>query len=147
MLPPYSFSYRFQNPLSEYRFLYWGEDEIEGYIVIQTSNQNNSSHSWVNILDWEASNENIRRDLLLTTLQTGAFDEVNIWAATLREESKETLREAGFKFNDDIEADSYPTVLIRPIPEALQAGEWKVRGMDILEINNWSIRGAYSDGY
>jgi hypothetical protein len=141
------YSYRFQNPLSAYRFLYWGENEIDGYIVLQTSHQASSNHSWVNILDWEAKSEKIRRKLLNKVLKSGAFDEINIWAATLREESKQTLRDAGFNFNGSGEEESYPTILVRAVPEELQTAEWRINGLNLLDLNNWSIRGVFSDGY
>ena len=46
------FEWRFQNPLSRYRFLFWVKPRMEGYLVLQEYTSPYGNDEIVNIVDW-----------------------------------------------------------------------------------------------
>ena len=48
------FSWRFKNPMREYRFLFRKEGLLKGYLVLQRNLPDNRSTGRVNLVDWEA---------------------------------------------------------------------------------------------
>jgi GNAT superfamily N-acetyltransferase len=82
------FAWRFQNPLSRYRFLFWGDAVLEGYLVLRTSIRGKR----VSIVDWEATNMKVRTDLLQAVMQWGKFDKLALWTATLPTEVKHSYK-------------------------------------------------------
>jgi GNAT superfamily N-acetyltransferase len=56
--------WRFQNPQSRYRFLFWQEDRLEGYLVLQEYASDDDHRDVLNIVDWEASRMAIKTGLL-----------------------------------------------------------------------------------
>lgn len=141
------FSWRFQNPLSQYRFLYWGESQLEGYLVLQTSLNQNSGV--VNIVDWEATSEQVRSDLLHAAIHWGNFEKLTTFQATLSKGTKRLLQENRFvpvKGKGLLER-SRPTVLIRPTQNGGTSSLWRLGETQMLDQANWDIRMIYSDGY
>lgn len=86
------FSWRFSNPRGNYRFLYWGQESLDGYMILQ----NIVGEAHINIVDWEATGSEIRSDLLEAALTWGHFRNVCTWGTTLPEPVIEILRQAGF---------------------------------------------------
>ena len=141
------FTWRFQNPLSVYRFLFWEDASLEGYLVIQTSvNRNRIS---VNIVDWEAANTQVRTDLLRAAIHLSKFPELTIWLATLPDEAKALLQDTGFKLLDkERSIGPYrPSVLVRPVHQELLTTDWVLANRKLLDLTNWDLRMIYSDNY
>jgi len=143
------FAWRFQNPLSCYRFLFWQAAQIEGYLVLQTNVHAKDDSAWVNIVDWEASDEQIGKALLQAALAWGEFKEVEIWSATLSENMRTSLTEAGFSFRNrtgsairDIRGERLMSYALQP---AQQSTNWMLAERNVLDLTNWDIRMVYSD--
>ncbi len=143
------FNWRFQNPLSDYRFLFWGNSQLEGYLVLQTSVNAQDDTAWVNIVDWEATNAQVQADLLQAALTWGEFKEVEIWSATLAEPAKQLLGQAGFHFCNrtgsarrDLRGARLMVYALQP--ERSQPG-WTIDHDYLLNLANWDIRMIYSD--
>ena len=51
------FSWRFQNPLSEYRFLFWDNGRLDGYLVLYRKVYPPGNDELAYIVDWDAINE------------------------------------------------------------------------------------------
>jgi hypothetical protein len=141
------FAWRYCNPRSIYRFLYWGENELEGYLILQTPARP-GIHP-VTIVDWEAQNLSVRAELLNTAIRLGDFDRLTIWGVSLPLEIVELLNESGFVFIAELrEQDEYqPEILLRP--SGIDPGEtaWGFGDLSLLDLQNWDFRPIYSDSY
>jgi GNAT superfamily N-acetyltransferase len=134
------FAWRFRNPLSSYRFLFWGEPRLEGYLVLQRRIY--SDKLWVNILDWEFVDDGVGAELLRAAVDWGGFDKITIWSATLSESAKATLKSNRFKYFASI-----PTVLVKGVQDQIENAEWTLKDLRLLDIGSWDLRMVYSDGY
>ena len=79
------FAWRFRNPLHEYRFLFWDDDGLRGYLVMQRYLSEYVDNWLVNIVDWEASDDRIRRHLLEAVRRFGRFQRIQTWTVGMRE--------------------------------------------------------------
>jgi GNAT superfamily N-acetyltransferase len=143
---PY-FAWRFQNPRRSYRFLFWERDSLEGYLVLQTKNEHKVKSS-ARIVDWEATNHQVRADLLQAAIRWGRFHNLFIWSAPLPEETNSLLQDTGFQHIDDagsVIPESRP-LLIRPVRDEMLNADWVVASRRLLDLANWDFRMIYSDG-
>ncbi len=144
------FAWRFQNPLSLFRFIFWEDAELEGYLILQTQAVM-GNETWVNIVDWEASHMEARADLLRAAMQWGDFDTVTIWSASLPDEVKTLLSDCNFHFLEEeyslAQALYCPSILVRPVrPEMLQL-DWALANRRLLDMSDWDVRAIFSDDY
>jgi Acetyltransferase (GNAT) domain len=146
------FAWRFRSPLSCYRFFFWGDTKLEGYLVLQTYPRGKG----VNIVDWEATNIRVRADLLQAAMQWGKFNELTSWTATLPTEVKTLLRNADFSILGKTESlgRAYsegaprPTVLLRAVrPDMSKEADWVMGHRRLLDLDNWDLRMIYSDNF
>jgi len=86
------FSWRFHNPCREYRFLYAGDAELDGYLVLKRSVDCFESAHGVSIVDLEAVSGSVKATLLKAAVTAGAFLDLTIWAAT---DDHQTLAQLG----------------------------------------------------
>ena len=142
------FKWRFRNPLSRYRFLYWNDTRLEGYIVLQTSVYTDNICR-VSIVDIEASSETVLRDLLNSAINFGNFRFITIWTSTLKEDINSLLKNIGFKIlNKKIGvADARPTVLVGATNFEISNEERVLFNLQLLDLKNWDIRMIFSDTY
>jgi hypothetical protein len=145
------FSWRFQNPLSEYRFLFWEDRHLDGFLVLHVKVYPHSDDEWAYIVDWEAINQHVWNDLLQAAIQWGNFKFISMWSATLSEEMKTHLRKAGFAFKDktgsalhDIRGEN---IFVKSINQKIQGHDWILGGRDLMDLKNWDLRTIYSDAF
>jgi GNAT superfamily N-acetyltransferase len=139
------FQWRFQNPLSRYRFLFWEEDRLEGYLVLQEYTSEYSPDV-LNIVDWEASNAAILSGLLQAAVSVFAkARRLIIWSATLPPPTIALLQMNGFhSVRHPKAAPSPPAILVRPIHRGQLDGEWMLAGRRLLDLASWDLRMLYS---
>ncbi len=150
---PAYIDWRYRNPFSHYRFLYWHGRRLEGYLVLQTSARRRESE--VRVLEWEATDSSVRAALLRTALDRGHFERVTIWSATLPTDAQEMLAASHFapERRAGMASVELPTVHVRPTREAppeTAAGDapaWTIAGMPLLDRRSWDVRMADSDGF
>jgi hypothetical protein len=149
------FAWRFKNPLSRYRFLYWKDPMLKGYLVLQAW-ANPRRRGAVNIVDWEAATPRARKELLDAALRWGKFETVRIWCATLPDEAKTLLAGAGFEPWETREGHGrglYASahrggVLVRPVrDEMLKGSDWTLGNRKVLDMSHWDLRMIYSDDF
>ena len=87
-------AWRFRNPLSAYRFLYWGEANLEGCLVLQTHGF--AHRDRVRIVLCEASDPVIRTALLRTAIERGGFADLRIWEQAVSPPERQMLTQFGF---------------------------------------------------
>ena len=148
------FAWRFQSPLSAYRFLYWQGARLEGYLVLRTSVYPHRFGEGVSIVDWEATNLQIRADLLQAAVLWGNFSQLTIWSETLPVEVKRVLQRTGFELSNDAKNLGYSYraganrtgVLVRPVrEEMLRETDWVLGDRRLLNLDDWNLRMIYSD--
>jgi GNAT superfamily N-acetyltransferase len=146
------FAWRYRNPLSRYRFLFWADTRLEGYLVLQTPVLR--AGRTVTIVDWEAVHAGAHAGLLGAALDWGRFEEVAIWTAALSAEAKAILREAGFRTvvppvtlgRAHRRRASRQVILLTTRPNGPVA-DWAVGGRRLLDPANWDVRAIDSDNF
>jgi GNAT superfamily N-acetyltransferase len=138
------FAWRFQNPLCGYRFLYCGDAELEGYLVL-----GKPPFTGVSIVDWEANDLCARDELLRAAMEWGKFDRLTIWSATLSTEVRELLKKRGFEpvLESGRVIEGSPVILLRDVREAMVKADWDFQNRRLTDMANWDVRMIYSDGY
>jgi GNAT superfamily N-acetyltransferase len=140
-------SWRFLNPRYRYLFLYWEEKSLEGYLVLQENVSGFQPPAQVNVVDWEGTSRQVREGLLHAALGLCPFPDLNIWTASLSEESKNLVRNAGFRPVYDPAGGTKnipPSLLVRSLEAGVQASEWALGGRRMLAMANWDMRMIYS---
>ncbi len=141
------FAWRFQNPLSAYRFLFWEESRLEGYLVLQTG-AGQPANSWVTIVDWEASNPQVQADLLRAATEWGNFGVLAVWTATLPDETRNLLGEYGFRALGGSEDAVYQkSLLLRTTRPTLAQADWIFADHRLLDMSSWDFRAIDSDDF
>jgi len=145
------FNWRFQNPLSDYRFLFWENGRFDGYLVLRTRKGKLGDDTRACIVDWEAANEQVWADLLQTAIQWSNFKELYTWSASLSDKAKTLLREAGFVFRDrtGCACNEVPVenILVRSLGRRIRQSETLFSEKALLDLANWDLRMVYSDLY
>ncbi len=138
-------TWRFENPLSEYRFLYWEKARLEGYLVLQRSLSDLADWVRVRIADLEASDMRIRSELLPAAVSRGRFPELVTWTVSLSDAEVQLLKNLGFTPVDPEQTTrGCPCVLVRSLRENLPETEWVLGDRWLLDMKNWDIRMLYS---
>ena len=137
--------WRFRDPSKEYRFLYWDESRLEGYLVLSRRASDLGGWQRVFVSDLEATDARIRRALLSAAMSWGRFPELVTWTASLSHDETRLLQDHGFSPVDRADtARGCPCVLVRPLGEGARSPEWLLGGRQILDISSWDIRVLYS---
>ena len=143
-------SWRFRNPLHRYLFLYWKEKDLEGYLVLQQYvSEISMSRVRVNIVDWEATSQRDRVGLLRAAIQLSPFADLNIWTATLGNDTKNMLRDVGFgpvqegQEGAGVEQEQ-PCLLVRSVRADVPEAAWSLGNRRLPDMADWDMRMIYS---
>jgi hypothetical protein len=138
-------AWRFQNPLGDYRFLYWEDQRLEGYLVLCNRASDLGAFYRVYVADLVASNARVRSDLLAAAARWGRFPEIVTWTATLPEDELQDLRAHGFgPIDHEDTARGCPCILVRPLRTATAPSEWSLGDRHLLDTTNWDVRPIFS---
>ncbi len=138
-------TWRFQNPCSEYRFLYWEEARLEGYLVLNRRRSDLGAWDRVYLADLEASSMGVRSKLLATAINRGRFPEFVTWTANLSEAELQLLTSQGFAPVDPEDtARGCPCVLVRSLGDRRSETGWVLGDRGLLDLRNWDVRVLYS---
>src|SRR5262249_31392774 len=137
--------WRFRDPSKEYRFLYWDESRLEGYLVLSKRGSDLGKWQRVYVSDLEATDARIRRALLSAAMNWGRFAELVTSTGSRSDEEFRLLQDHGFAPVDGADtARGCPGILVRALGTDLRASEWQLGGRKITDIRNWDIRVLYS---
>jgi hypothetical protein len=132
------YAWRFENPRSKYRFLFWCDPRIEGYVVLQAAAF--PSTESIGIIDWQATSDQVRAELLDSVLRLACDRSLITWSATLTEKERSLLETVGFESLPET-ITSYPWVAaVRPVRDEMLNQEWRLGDQRLLEIGNWDFR-------
>lgn len=141
--------WRFANPLADYRFLYAGGRELDGYLVLGFFRPA-ASQGHVYVVDIEATSVEVRSALLRCALGAG-FSTLTIWPGTT-DENQAWCESLGFMVErptgrslTDID---FPTVLVKQLGgssdrSADQGAEPDLSAID--RLDGWDPRPVYFD--
>jgi GNAT superfamily N-acetyltransferase len=139
------FSWRFQNPLCRYRFVYWDNvSGLQGYLVLQ-------SPPWggrgANLVDWEAKNVQVFVDLLQAVNQTSSLPALDTWFAK-SSKVKPFLENIGFHFketNGNLSCGDHRTIMMMKPLRGIKQSDHLPSDMKGFDLANWDLRMIYSD--
>ena len=138
-------TWRFRNPLHEYRFVYWDDGRgLRGYLVLQRYLSKRADTGCVNIVDWEAADEHVRAELLRAALQWGRFPRVHTWAVGRDDATRTLLRDQGFVAEQRTGVRQQSGLLIHPLGHTPASAIWQLGRRDLLRIADWDPRMLYS---
>lgn len=144
---PAYYRWRYRNPLCDYRFVYWREARLEGFVVLQLRRDGNGAD--IRVVDWEASRAQILDEIFRRIVAVGGFDVLSMWTATMPERLANTLAALGFSERDESRnGTSYHPGLM-----AIGSDEETIRkaGLDEARLfsafERWDLRMAHSDAY
>lgn len=144
------FGWRFENPRSVYRFLFWEDGRLEGYIVLQRASSMTDDIG-ATVVDWEASDPQILNGLIQRAIDWGEFSELKIWTEPLPEETRGHLRNLGFWFSGKktgaMRKGAGPTILVRPTIKKIRPDQWTLGNSDPLDLANWDMRPIFADNF
>lgn len=141
------FAWRYANPRAHYRFLFWADPQLQGYLVLHTSMAPGAAVV-VTIVDWEAASPEVRADVLDAALGWGRFAQVMAWAGGL--DGATLLRQRGFEILAADDATGYdlcPGLLVRALRPGTLAADWHMGGRNLVNLDDWDLRPVYSDNY
>jgi hypothetical protein len=138
------FAWRFQNPLMQYRFGYFGQSPLDGYMIL-AAERYGVRQDCVTIVDWEGRTPAIKEELLESAVSTGRLALVNIWGAGVGEAERQMLERRGFCRSQMTATVSSPfrTILVG---RTTADESWLLGVRNVLDLANWDVRGLYSDG-
>ena len=138
-------AWRFRNPMREYRFVFWDDGGLQGYLVLQRSLSDGADAGLVGIADWEAADERVAAALLDVALDRGGFTRVQAWSAGIAPERQATIDAHGFVAAEDsgMRARS-KGLLVRRLGLAERDERWSLGSRDLLRIDDWDLRMVYS---
>lgn len=140
------FNWRFQNPLSRYRFLYWEKNRLEGYLVLHQYTSAFSDKTVVNIVDWEATNIAVRAELLRAAQKLTEGRNLCIYSVSLPQNVVDVLVEARFQLEAQPQSASHRrhALLVRPTHNVNLNDNISFAGSSLLDVNSWDLRMLYS---
>lgn len=141
------YRWRFRNPRSDYRFVYWRESRLEGFLVLQASLGVQAAD--LRIVDWESSRPEILEAMVSRLVRGGGYDRLSIWTATLPDAFLDVLRRGGFVPRDETRGD----LDYRPGLMAIGPGGSDLHSTaaadapPLRDPARWGLRMAFSDAF
>ena len=89
------FGWRFLHPFHDYRFLFWDDGALRGYLVLGRSASQLDDTMRVRLVDWCAADPGVLQTLVKTALEWGRFSRFETWTATVDEPTRALLETAG----------------------------------------------------
>lgn len=140
-------AWRYRYPLYAYRFLFWEQSRLEGYLVLEARvHSTDGIPSAIRISDWEATSPQVFDDLVGAAIRLGEFEEMDAWMRALPRSGGKVLEDLGFRLPNAAEGKRQylPTVLVRATGEAREPAEWRLGGEPLLDGSRWDTRSVYA---
>lgn len=143
---PEYFAWRYANPLMEYRFVFWRDTDLRGFLVLQKQRGNTPA---TRIIDWQATDLHVLKRLFGAVLEFGNLSSVATWSAALPAEMVSFLAEHGFAtFDESFGVSDYsPGLQVRSLEDPLPDGPWEIAGCCLHDLADWDLRPVYSDEF
>jgi len=138
-------AWRFRNPMREYRFVFWDDAGLQGYLVLQRSLSDGADPELVSVADWEAAEDHVAAALLRAALDRGRFARVQAWSAGIAPTRQAMLDAQGFVAAEvrGMRARN-KGLLVRRLDATRPEERWTLGSRDLLRIDDWDLRMLYS---
>lgn len=140
------FAWRFGNSLSEYRFFFHGQEELQGYLILES--QRRRTEMEARVVDWEAKDTHVARDLLAAAVRVNGLKYLTAWFGTHQPERDQLLLEAGFERVPEEKRRARTTkqgILVKCLGTDGATDKEEILGLSMMEDTNWDLRLLYSD--
>lgn len=141
------FSWRFDNPFSNYRFLYYGEGNPLGFLVLRSAQQKGKSR--VHIVDWAAEDAHVLSELLAAA-KVGYFPGIYIWSGWPSPVEESAFTQQGFS-NIAVKNSSAPDIhrptLMVDYFNMTNENKYTPPETKLLDIKSWHLHGIDSDNH
>ena len=129
--------WRLKNPASDYRYLFWDDAKLQGYLILQTTRF--FPHHPVALIDWCASNDESRAELISAAIQLTHSRDLFTWSATLSEAERGTFERAGFEPLPEGSTNNPWIAAACPVRE-MPDQEWCLGDHRLLDMKNCDFR-------
>jgi hypothetical protein len=108
------YTWRYRNPLSQYRFLFLDQAPLQGFLVLQSSERGGARR--VNVIEWEGATTFGKALLLEAAMGWGNFDGLSVWSSSFSCEDERILSKLGFDLGLSEGAPPIPNrhIFVRP---------------------------------
>jgi hypothetical protein len=131
------YTWRLQNPSSDYRYLFWDGSRLQGYLILQATRF--FPHHPVALVDWCASSDEIRAELIRAAIRLTHGQDLFTWSATLSEGERGIFEDAGFRPLPEGSTNNPWIAAACPVREMLDQ-EWCLGDQRLLDIKNCDFR-------
>ncbi len=138
------FGWRFQNPLSHYRFLFCRDSRLEGFLVLRASIV--PWRSEVSVVALRAGRVEVRSALIGSAVKLMERGTLRIWSATLAVAEREALIAENFRPVHQGITENPRIALVRPTRNGMLSREWLVDNRRLLDMTSWDLPMICSDG-
>ena len=132
------YAWRFQNPRSNYRFLFWDDGDLQGYVVLQATAFR--SKQPIGVIDWCASSDEAHAELLQAVHHLTCGETLFTWSATLTERERRIFEIAGFQTLPELSANNPWIAAVRPVRDEMLNEDWRFGDQRLLDISSWDFR-------
>jgi hypothetical protein len=136
-------SWRFRRQDARYRFLFLGEDDLEGYAVLSPRRGGQ-----VNVVDWEVAHPDLLADLLRSAIGLGRFRFLTVPWVRPSGPTIDALERIGFVLEDAeavVSGESPFTVEVNVVRKSPPVA-WMLGESNLLDPLDWDLRALYADG-
>lgn len=140
---PNYLEWRYRNPLRRYRFLTWGDSEIDAYLVLGAP----LGGPRVCIVDSEAVDPELTCRLLDYAIPAGRFHALWTWAVGTSPHVVAYLRQHGFRDATGPEARHMGLLVRGTGSDISDPASWTLDGHQLVDAATWDLRMVYSDAY
>jgi hypothetical protein len=135
------YSWRYRNPLSEYRVLFLGGAELRGFMALQFPYR--SARARLNVVEWEGATAVDKALLLEAAMTWGDFDGLAVWAGSFSPDEQAIFGRLGFDVLEHRTAAPHrfycPQILVRPGGSGLDRS--------LSDSTRWQLPGIASDNF
>jgi GNAT superfamily N-acetyltransferase len=140
------FQWRFQNPRSAYRFFFFDDGNLRGYLVLEARRQGASFKA--RLADWEATDLKVAGELLHAVVRSAGILRLTTWTGAFESGRAGLLKVLGFRPVDLTSAGKTGAgtpLLMRALQPAGADAASTLFGRRIDQFSNWDLRPIYSD--
>ena len=140
------FGWRFKNPRRDYRFIFFGNHELDGFLVLGSAKSD--AHKSIQLVDWEATNDKIFRVMLKYAIDLCGEIDIQIWSLTLPPGIRVSLERQGFLDTPGARGARVSKfgLMVKALDTSLPPAEWGIGDRALLDISNWRLRMICADG-
>lgn len=139
------FAWRLQNPASRYSYLFCGEGDLHGYLILR-ENALNAGDATLSVVDWEGTTDIVLRRLMEGACRLARGRGLLTWRATLSAEKLAVLADQGFRSEPQTKSQSFrqPALLVKALASDRPSSEWTIGERQLLQSADWDLRLLYS---